>query len=217
MSEAIPAATVVLARDGDDGIEVLMLRKNAALAFGGMWVFPGGRVDPGDGDGEEGARNAAVREALEEADLLVEPDGLVPFAHWSPPAVAPKRFATWFFLAPAPAGAVSIDGGEIHDHVWVGPEAALARHAAREIELAPPTWVTLHRLSGFPDLRSALNDAAAQQIEVYETHIAKGADGVLAAMWLGDAGYESGDLDAQGARHRLWMREGGWVYEKDVG
>jgi 8-oxo-dGTP pyrophosphatase MutT (NUDIX family) len=217
MSEAIPAATVVLARDSADGLEVLMLRKNADLAFGGMWVFPGGRVDPDDGDGEEGARNAAVREALEEADLLVEPDGLVPFAHWSPPAVAPKRFATWFFLAPAPSGAVSIDGGEIHDHVWVEPGAALARHAAREIELAPPTWVTLHRLSGFADLRSALDDTAARQIEIYETHIGKGADGVLAAMWLGDAGYESGDLDAEGARHRLWMRDDGWVYEKDVG
>jgi 8-oxo-dGTP pyrophosphatase MutT (NUDIX family) len=207
---------VVLARDGLEGLEVLMLRKNAALAFGGMWVFPGGRVDPEDGDGEEGARNAAVREALEEADLLVERDGLVPFAHWVPPAVAPKRFATWFFLAPAPLGAVSIDGGEIHDHVWVGPQAALARHAAGEIELAPPTWVSLHRLSPFADLRAALADVAAHPIEVYETHIAKGADGELVAVWYGDSGYDSGDLQAHGARHRLWMRDGGWVYERDV-
>jgi hypothetical protein len=133
-----------------------------------------------------------------------------------PPAVAPKRFATWFFLAPAPSGAVSIDGGEIHDHVWVSPQAALARQAAGEIQLAPPTWVTLHYLSGFEDLPSALVDAAAHPIEVYETHIAKGADGALAAVWYGDSGYESGDLHTDGARHRLWMRDGGWVYEKDV-
>ena len=45
------AATVVLLRDGSDGLETLMLRKNSKIAFGGMWVFPGGRVDPGDREG----------------------------------------------------------------------------------------------------------------------------------------------------------------------
>ena len=43
--ELIPAATVVLLRDGADGIETLMLRKNSKIAFAGMWVFPGGRID----------------------------------------------------------------------------------------------------------------------------------------------------------------------------
>ena len=45
---AVPAATVVLLRDADDGPQVLMLRKNARIDFGGMWVFPGGRIDPED-------------------------------------------------------------------------------------------------------------------------------------------------------------------------
>ena len=49
-ADATPAATVVIARDGGDGVEVLMLRRNSAHAFGGMWVFPGGKVDPGDVD-----------------------------------------------------------------------------------------------------------------------------------------------------------------------
>ena len=40
----VPAATVVVVRDGNDGVETLMLRKNSKLAFGGMWVFPGGRI-----------------------------------------------------------------------------------------------------------------------------------------------------------------------------
>ena len=48
-----PAATVLLLRDsparGRSGIEVLMTRRAAALAFmGGLWVFPGGRLDPAD-------------------------------------------------------------------------------------------------------------------------------------------------------------------------
>jgi 8-oxo-dGTP pyrophosphatase MutT (NUDIX family) len=190
-----------------------MLRKNAKLSFGGMWVFPGGRVDPGEGEGEEGARRAAVREAREEADLIVEIEGLVPFAHWTPPAAAPKRFATWFFLAPAPSGReVTIDGGEIHDHVWVTAAVALERQAAGEVELAPPTWVSLEWLAREPDLASALATAAAGPVEFYETHIGRSTDGALAAVWHGDAGYESGDLDAPGARHRLLMRDGAWEY-----
>ena len=48
----VPAATVILLRDGPDGLETLMLRRNSKLAFvGGMWVFPGGRVDPEDREG----------------------------------------------------------------------------------------------------------------------------------------------------------------------
>ena len=47
-SPAIDAATVVVLRDGDEGLETLMLRRNSKIAFGGMWVFPGGRVDDTD-------------------------------------------------------------------------------------------------------------------------------------------------------------------------
>ena len=75
---AIPAATVVLLRDGVDGLETLMLRRNSKLAFaGGAWVFPGGRIDPEDYPGGAArpttgavlaaARTAAAREAMEEA------------------------------------------------------------------------------------------------------------------------------------------------------
>ena len=110
--EAVPAATTVLVRDGDGGIEVLMCRRNSKLAFaGGAWVFPGGRVDPGDWDGDptddlrdvrtvDAARRAAVREAAEEAGAVVDPTSLVLISHWTPPIEAPKRFATYFFLGP---------------------------------------------------------------------------------------------------------------------
>ena len=211
---AIPAATVVLVRDGDDGLETLMLRRNAHGAFGGMWVFPGGRVDPADGEGEEGARQAAVRETVEEADLVVDPAALVPFAHWTPPPVAPKRFATWFFLAPAPSGAVTVDGQEIHEHVWVSPAEALRRRDAGDIELAPPTFVTLHRLSQVEDVAAALADAASRPVEFFSTQVTKAASGDLVAVWHGDVGYDGGDVDGDGSRHRLAMAPGEWTYER---
>jgi len=210
----IPAATVVLVRDSSDHLETLMLRRNVDVSFGGMWVFPGGRVEPEDGDGEPGARRAAAREAAEEAGLVVDSELLVPFAHWTPPPIAPKRFATWFFLAPAPAGVVSIDDAEIRDHVWVTPSAAFERHAAGGIQLAPPTWVTLHWLADSPNVEAALQRARADTVEYFSTHIAKGEDGEVVAVWHGDVAYDGGDLAAVGGRHRLAMTEGGWRYER---
>ena len=43
-----PGATVVPFRDGPGGLEVLMIKRAAAIDYGGMWAFPGGRVDDGD-------------------------------------------------------------------------------------------------------------------------------------------------------------------------
>jgi 8-oxo-dGTP pyrophosphatase MutT (NUDIX family) len=220
-TEAVPAATVVLVRDTDAGLEALMVRRSSKLAFaGGMWVFPGGRVDPDDaapdrpGDVFEAARRAAVREAREEAGLVVDAEALVRLSHWVPPPVTPKRFATWFFLAPAPGGSVVVDGGEIHDHRWLRPGDALARRDAGEIELAPPTWVTLRDLAAHADVGAALAHARAREPEHFETHVAR-VEGGLAALWEGDAGYDAGDADAPGPRHRLLMLETGWRYERD--
>jgi len=69
------AATVMLLRDTQSGMEVFMLRRiqNAAFA-GGMYVFPGGKVDAADGEGDEGYRVAAVRECYEEAGVLLAVD-----------------------------------------------------------------------------------------------------------------------------------------------
>src|SRR5512134_513636 len=172
-----PAATVILLRDAPGGLETLMLRRSSKVAFGGMWVFPGGKVDAADraglaDDDELGAaRRAAVREAGEEAGLAVEAASLVSFSHWTPPAIAPVRFHTWFFLAPAPAGRVAIDQGEIHEHAWLRPEEALRRRDAQEIELAPPTFVTLFELAGMGGVERALALAGSRSPERFTTRI----------------------------------------------
>jgi len=215
----VPAATVVLVRDGDGGLETLMLHKNSKLAFGGMWVFPGGRIDDEDREGaasaEDAARRAAVREAAEEADLRVDAGDLAWFAHWTPPAGAPRRFATWFFVGPAPDGAVTIDGGEIHDSAWMAPVDALSRRDQGEVELAPPTWMSLRYMSQFAAVADLMADAREREPKIYETRISR-VEGGLVAMWAGDSGYESGDADAPGPRHRLVMANPQWRLEHDL-
>ena len=90
------AATVVLLRDGRDGLEAYLQRRPPGMGFaGGVWVFPGGRVDAADRDPAveaswagpspaawaerlglavaeaRGHLVAACRETLEEAGLLL--------------------------------------------------------------------------------------------------------------------------------------------------
>ena len=212
----IPAATVVLLRDTADGPETLMLRRNSKIAFGGMWVFPGGRVDAEDAPGapeQDRARAAAVREAAEEASLSLPLESLVCFSHWTPPPVDIRRFSTWFFAARAPEAEVVIDEGEITDSQWIRPVDALAKQRAEEIELVPPTYVTLHNLARHDTVDAALAGlVSAQGPRRYITQLAKSEDGIV-VMWEGDAGYATLDAAVPGPRHRLLMTRDGFAFD----
>lgn len=221
-TEAKPSATLILLRDGSSGLEVLYLRRNQKLAFhGGAWVFPGGRIDPEDFAGQIGsapaleaaARRAAVREAREEAGLELEPSGLVPVSHWTTPETAPRRFATWFFAAGADETPVQVDGGEIHEHRWLRPEDALRSQAQNEIELPPPTFVTTRRLEPFATAAVALDALRGLEPETFLPRI-HSVDGGMCSVYQDDAGYPDGDLERAGHRHRLWMLDSGWWYER---
>jgi 8-oxo-dGTP pyrophosphatase MutT (NUDIX family) len=200
------------------GFEVLLVRRARELEFhGGAWVFPGGRVDPSEheaGDPLASARRAAVRETAEEAGLRLDAEALVPFSHWTTPLGMPRRFATWFFLATLPSGAeVRVDGGEIRAHRWLPPEAALTLHAARELELPPPTFVTLSVLSGFSRAHEVLTQARTAAPSVFVPRPCPSPEG-LVSLYEGDAGYEAHDLTCAGPRHRLCMFGRSWRYER---
>lgn len=111
------AATVVVVRDGDDGVEAYLLRRHQTMAFApGMYVFPGGGVDAADrgvdvpwvgpppsvwaerfGCHEDDARGlvcAAVRETFEESGvLLAGPDEHSVVADTSAPSFREARLA----------------------------------------------------------------------------------------------------------------------------
>ena len=225
------AATVLLLRDGPQGLEVFMLRRNLDSDFvGGAYVFPGGAVDPDDraadleaicegrSDGAASARLgvergglaywvAAVREAFEEAGVLLAygpdggivhldhpehverwaahrravdagecrlvevcaqeglrlaVDGMHYFGHWITPEGSPRRYDTRFFVAAEPPGQTPLhDDHEVIANTWIRPADALARSAAGELTMLPPTVASLRAVARFATAAEAL-DAARQ-------------------------------------------------------
>jgi 8-oxo-dGTP pyrophosphatase MutT (NUDIX family) len=221
-SPAIPAATVVLIREKPE-LEVLMLKKTANISFGGMWVFPGGKIDPADYDVAEtddpldAAKAAAVRETMEETGLSLTSNEFVWFAHWTPPPSTPKRYATWFFLARLDDDDdIQVDGEEILKHQWIRPSDAHALHAEGKIDLAPPTWITLHQLALYERSDELLGFLQAEPARHYETKIVLNNEGQRVALWSGDSAYETGNADADGGRHRLVLGADGFVFENTV-
>jgi 8-oxo-dGTP pyrophosphatase MutT (NUDIX family) len=215
-----PSATIVVIRDGEPGLEVLLLeRASREPGKSGASVFPGGRVEPADLGGrslDDGAlRRAAVREAREEAGLVLAPERLVPLSRWVTPEIAPRRFDTWFYLADVPPHAqIAVDGEEIGHHRWLAPAAALAAHHERTIRLAPPTFVTVHWLEGLESTRHAHDVLGPAPVPEFRPRICPRPEGAC-MLYPGDAGYDAGDPDAPGARHRLWALPEGWRYERD--
>ena len=214
---ARPAATVALLRGGCGGCEVLLVQRNVTLSFhGGAWVFPGGRIDAHDyrgGDIVAAARHAAVRETDEETGVTLVTEELVLFSRWITPEISPKRFDTWFFATPADDPAVRIDGKEILAHRWVAPERALAEHRRGSLVLPPPTFVTLTRLGTFRSANDALQTLTKSPVEMFSPRVCTLPNG-RCSLYFGDAGYEDGNLDRPGPRHRLWMLDSGWRYER---
>ena len=222
IKEPRPAATVVLIRDGDAGLETLMLKRNKALLFaGGVWVFPGGALEADDWQQSEGleekaARFAAVREAYEESGLTVNPDDLVPISHWTTPEAEPWRYYTWFFLAESgDAEDVIIDGSEIHDHAWMDVNNAIALHEAGELGLFPPTVMTLKILQNFSTVSEALAGVAAREPYTVLPVFANGGDQVQ-VFYPGDVAYDSADPELEGAQHRSILQDGCWHYVCEI-
>jgi len=222
------AATVVLLRDGERGLEVLLAeRPRDRGSFAGAWVFPGGAVDEADAaggpiDSPDAALRAAVRETREEIGLELDHYELVPFSHWTPPKGAQKQLRTTFFAVRVPDGEIRAAPDEVMALEWLRPIDALERHAAGGMTLWPPTWVTLHGLQRAASVDEALAQLRSGEVRPYVARMS--GDGTT-ILWQEDDEYDAvlqrqgGDSavlddapDAEGNRHRLMIDRLPWVY-----
>ena len=188
------SATVILLRDGGDGLELLLVRRNPEQRFmGGYWVFPGGAVDAGEGEGDAVHRAAAVRELREEAGVGgVDAGELVKYSRWITPELIRIRFDTHFFLARVPKGARPVaDGVECVDLRWVSPAAALAAHAAGDLPLVFPTFRHLQELAAFATVDDLLLNARAKKVEPVLPRVLLGEQEPTVVL-PGEPGYDAG-------------------------
>jgi 8-oxo-dGTP pyrophosphatase MutT (NUDIX family) len=187
------AATVLLARDGDDGLELFLVRRRPdAAAFPGYWVFPGGTVaqvdrepahsadeawalaeltarggtPPTDGPEAHALYAAATRELREEAGVTVASiRELVYLSHWITPYGFPRRFDTRFFAAALPAGQQARpEGPEVVDGSWLTPGVAVERHRAGTLPLVLPTLRHLERLTQVSTSAELMRLAATRRV-----------------------------------------------------
>lgn len=191
-TEPRQAASVIVIRGADTGLEVLLVRRNPEARFmGGFWVFPGGAVDAHEGEGDEAHRLAAVRELAEEAGVEgVDASELVKFSQWITPRQVEIRFDTHFFVAHLPAGAtVTVDGSEIVDHRWYSPAAALEAHRSDDLALVFPTIKHLEQLEAFASADALISHAEKEEVVPVEPRVL--IEGEVARVVLpGEPGYD---------------------------
>ena len=137
---------------------------------------------------------------------------MVLVSHWTTPVAEPKRFSTWIYAAPvASAEEVVIDGGEIHDHLWIGIDDAIAMHQREELPILPPTLVTLLTLGSYESISQLVEEerhsAVPEVLPVFALD-----EGKVTVMFRGDAGYDNAAPATPGARHRAILEDQRWVY-----
>jgi len=209
MTKLRKAATIMLGRDYEGELEVLLLRRNKALAFaGGLWVFPGGKIEAEEEeqspDELTAAKVAAVRETKEEANLDIEIHQLEFYRHWTTPEVEPRRYATYFFYASTSASLneVQIDDSEIKDHLWINPSKAIAQFKQGKLAMLPPTLMSLQLISQCKTTDDA-NVLLEKEKPIFVLPVLVAAENKMICIYEGDAGYTTADPSTIGARHRL--------------
>jgi 8-oxo-dGTP pyrophosphatase MutT (NUDIX family) len=108
----------------------------------------------------------AFVDLLQQRSLVLPAPELRLFSHWLTPIGAPRRYNTWFFVAPAPDGEDGAhDDRELVASSWVRPVDALEQFAGGAIDLIFPTEMSLRALARyshsaglFADLDAARRD-----------------------------------------------------------
>jgi 8-oxo-dGTP pyrophosphatase MutT (NUDIX family) len=152
IDEAARALRIAAIREAFEECGVLLARPK-----GDERIVPAERLSALD-------RSTPFAELMVAEGLAPATGALVPFARWITPAFLPKRFDTHFFLALAPPGhALTHDGREAVDSIWIAPRAALAEQGGR-FKLVFPTERNLWKLARHADAASALAAARATAV-----------------------------------------------------
>jgi 8-oxo-dGTP diphosphatase len=118
----------------DSSGRVLITQRPQHKQLGGLWEFPGGKVELG-----EAPEQALVRELKEELDLIVEPDALDPYAFASH-AYPDFHLLMPLYIVTRWGGVLKLDPNAAQDAQWVHPQHL------RSVEMPPADVVLVDRL-----------------------------------------------------------------------
>lgn len=164
-----------LAREFGDGSVVDTMKVTAIReTFEETGVWLGASIDNREQlRGELLAGSVTFRALVARAPLAL--DQLVWTSRWITPAGIPKRFDTYFFLAIVGRDAVaSAEQNEVSEVVWIDPAAALAKHAAREMQMVFPTLRNLEAITGVARASALLDSRRGATIEAIEPILING-------------------------------------------
>jgi len=126
---------------------------------------------------------------INELDLYLDLGALTVFAHWITPAMSPRRFDTWFYVAVAPDEQLAIcDGSETVDAEWISPHEALRLGEAGERTVIFPTRMNLQMLGEATSAEDAVRRSQARKIVTVEPEMTV-RDGERVLVLPPDAGY----------------------------
>ena len=113
---------------------VLLTQRPQHKQLGGLWEFPGGKVEPG-----EAPEDALIRELKEELALTVEPDALDPYAFASH-AYPDFHLLMPLYVVSRWSGDPTLDPNAAQAMAWV------ATRDLRNFEMPPADVVLVDRL-----------------------------------------------------------------------
>ena len=141
---------------------------------------------------------ADFTELIIEGMLELATDLLVPFAHWITPVVRPRRYDTYFYLAPAPPEQVARhDGHEAVDSIWVAPGQAAADGASHRVKMIFATRFNLQKLARNTSSAAAFAAARADTIVTVTPEYRETPQGLMWCIPI-EAGYGIAETPVQG-------------------
>jgi len=181
------ALRIAAIREAYEETGILLARHAPGGPFGGAPF----RADDRAGEARDDVAydRRSFLDLVTELDVQLDLDALTVFARWITPAMMPKRFDTWFYVAAAPADQLAVcDGHETVDAEWIPPAEAIRLGEAGARTVIFPTRMNLQLLAEAGGAEDAVKRAAARTVVTVEPKVTQTPNGPVLAI-PPDAGY----------------------------
>jgi glyoxylase-like metal-dependent hydrolase (beta-lactamase superfamily II)/8-oxo-dGTP pyrophosphatase MutT (NUDIX family) len=159
---------------------------------------------------------AALPDILTGNGWVLRADLLRAWSNWITPEAEPRRYDTRFFVAELPEGQqADARTTEVTEARWWRPADALDAWRSGDIQLLPPTWVSLEQIAELPDVAAVLRAADERPITPLIPKVRREGEKILLSL-PGELGYDNAPLSLSPRQAPVQLRErtGGLLPER---